>query len=382
MNTVVYASAKPWNSFTPVGSHGYAREFVRQNWCVAFLSTNITPWHRFLSRDKHLYMLRKAVHDNVGVWHEDNKLWEYVPWSLFHQKWSPRNWLKYDLGDFKRAFEYNHINTSPNIVWVDTPEYGVLFSMFPQSVKILRVADKNQFFQGTTKKIINYQFELAKQADLLLVTSFALEEEMLARGLNNVWRIPNGVEKSRFYCNITPKKPNEYYNLAGKIAVYAGEIQTWFDLELMKQVAQSNPSVNFIIIGKPKIDISEVDKINNLKFLGEKPPQDMLDYMSFADVGIIPFIKSEFVDAINPVKYYEYLACGLPVVSTYSYEFEKLKEPIFLAKTPLEFTDMLNRALALDVKTRESLREKAKEYSWSKRWQDVMSILVERELII
>lgn len=377
---VFYASAKDWNSESPVGSHGYAREFLRQGWTVVFISVNLTPWHRLLARDRDAYHRRIEICNQGGRWSEGRRLLEYVPWSLVHCKWLPKYWQKFDLGRFERDMKRHRISDSPAIVWVDTPEFGCLFDQYPNAKHIFRVADKNRFFSGVTKQLMKYQIETARAADTLIVTSFALEDEMKSQGLHNVLRVENAVDRTRFLSTKPRKKPPEYTQLEEHpIALYVGEIQTWFDLEMLKHTALKLPKVNFVIIGKVNIDISLVTGIKNIIFLGPRDPNTIIDYMEFADIGIIPFERSEFVDAINPVKYYEYIACGLPVVSSRSYEFEKLRLPVFIADHPEDFSGQVELALHTTQEEREHLRKLAHENTWSQRWRKIMNSIEPEE---
>ena len=380
--SVVYATSICWNTTYPVGSHGYAREFLRQGWKVAFLSTPITPWHRLLSKDQESYKNRKIIHNQGGEWKEDGVLWEYVPWTLLPSKKWPHVWDMFGLGDLTRAIGRQKAFHHPDVVWIDTAEYGKLFERFPNALKIFRVVDKMSFFRGITDSFMKYQMKTARKADLVIATSFILEEELKASGLTNVLRVPNGVEINRFQMTAPPPVPDEYKTIEKPIVVYAGAIEEWFNLPLLVDAAKRLPHVSFVIIGGVGIDTASAKGIPNLIFLGKKNPDLITRYMYHADVGMIPFQTSDFVHAINPIKYYEYTACGLPVVATSSYELERLGEPVFLANDGVAFAAQIQQALRLPKQDLSALRNRVFNVSWSKRWAVVHDVLKERGKIL
>lgn len=375
-NQILWGSPKHWRTSAPVGSHGYAREFAANGWQVLFISSPITPLHRFLASDKKLYAERKAIHKARGVWEETNKIWDYVPWSLAPSKQVPRLWLQTSLGDMDRAYRRKcHGTIKPSIVWIDSPEFGSFFEQYPGAFHILRIADRNQGLQSFNSKLIQYQRELAQRADLVIVTSFALEEEFRHWGIANLVRVPNGVDLRRFQAEIPPELPTELAALRKPVAVFAGMVDHWFDAELLARVAKMLPDVSFIIIGRVGIRIDSRYMADNIVFLGERPSDSIPAYLYHADVGIIPFKQNAFTDAINPVKYYEYIACGLPVVATNIRELQRIKEPVLLAADAEAFAWCIRNAILLPRECRKEYQQVARSASWSGRWYSIMQIV-------
>ena len=373
--TVYYGSSKLWSSNSPVGSHGYTKEFSKNDWQVAFLSPNITPYHRFLTKNKVLFQERNQIHKCGGKWYEDHRIWTYVPWSLVSSKQFPKNWLSFSLNDFEKALKRNNISGSPDIIWIDNPEFGQLFYKYPSAKHVIRIADMNQYFKEFSSKLIAIQVQLAKMADLVIVTSHALKNEMEKFEIPNLVRVPNGVDLERFQPNQIPDKPEEFLRMTGPIALFVGMIEDWFDAELLSEVALKLPEVNFVLIGECKINTISLEKLSNVYMLGSKSPAKVPSYMYHSNIGIIPFKQNDFCNAINPVKYYEYIACGLPVVATTSLEFQMLGEPVYLASNAQEFSIGIKKALGERSSLREHLREIAKEMSWEKRWNTIMKNL-------
>ena len=141
---------------------------------------------------------------------------------------------------------------------------------------------------------------------------------------------------------------------------------------------QELAKIKIVVIGDVRIDISIAEDVSNLLFLGRRNPMLVDSYMYHADVGLIPFRHSELVDAINPVKYYEYVACGLPVVATDSYELRSFGEPILLATGEKDFAEKIQQGLHMDKPEKEELQNRVRNCSWTKRWDLIRESLKER----
>src|SRR6185503_18370282 len=93
---------------------------------------------------------------------------------------------------------------------------------------------------------------------------------------------------------------------------------------LMEKVAQRFPHASIVMLGKCTMDVSRLEKYSNVHLLGRKPYADLPQYCKGFDVALIPFPISEVTLNANPLKAREYLAAGLPVVSTKIPEVEVL----------------------------------------------------------
>lgn len=126
---------------------------------------------------------------------------------------------------------------------------------------------------------------------------------------------------------------------------YVGTIAHWFDWPLVVRMAQSMPEATFRIIGpvtvKPPKGLPR-----NIELTGVKPHREAMQHAAAFDVGLIPFKILPLTSGVDPVKYYEYRALGLPVISTAFGEMaHRGREPgVFLVGTDL--LDSLTRALA------------------------------------
>ena len=213
---------------------------------------------------------------------------------------------------------------------------------------------------------------LFQTSDLVLTTSHALFEKAKQKSENVIF-LPNAGEFNHF----SKSKQNTVLNEIKKpIVGYFGSIAEWFDLELLKYLAENRPDVNFVLIGHTYgANIRKVDELDNVYFLGEQPYADLPNYLHSFDVCIIPFKITPLTRATNPVKIFEYFAAGKPVVSTNLPELFTIKELCYLAENKTDFLKKLDEALNEDDK---ELIKKRIEFASKNTWIDRFKTLYQK----
>jgi glycosyltransferase involved in cell wall biosynthesis len=160
---------------------------------------------------------------------------------------------------------------------------------------------------------------------------------------------------------------------------YYGALARWFDFDLLHQVAENHPEWIFVLLGPDHdgaVSSGELRQRTNLHWLGPKPYADLPFYLRCFDVGIIPFKLNEITHSASPVKLYEYMAAGKPVVITPMEE--SLRCPGVLAGDgPEAFAGQIERGLALrtDPDYQELLDRTARENTWDVRADQVLGAL-------
>jgi glycosyltransferase involved in cell wall biosynthesis len=122
---------------------------------------------------------------------------------------------------------------------------------------------------------------------------------------------------------------------------FFGLIADWVDLDLIRFLAESRQDWNFVLIGKQVADTRVLQGLQNVHLLGSKPYALLPNYAKAFDAAILPFVVNELTLAANPLKLREYLAAGLPVVSSAIPEAEKLQNIVHIGRNKREFLDQL-----------------------------------------
>jgi GT2 family glycosyltransferase/glycosyltransferase involved in cell wall biosynthesis len=232
--------------------------------------------------------------------------------------------------------------------------------------------DEWENFQGIKPALIEAETGLVRACDLLVVSAGRLEEKWRSYGKPTVLA-RNGVDYA-FYS--TRCRPNALLaDAAHPIVGYFGAIAEWFDIDLLAQVARQRPQYTFVLLGGVfGVDVSGLKALPNVMLLGQQPYATMPQYLYHFDVCIIPFKVNAITEATDPVKLYEYLSVGKPVVSVRLPEVEPYGEHVYLANDPHDFVAKLDRAVAEDDRELAARRrEFASQHTWTDRYLRIRS---------
>ena len=211
-----------------------------------------------------------------------------------------------------------------------------------------------------------------RDAEAVFAVSRPLLEELRERRADAEY-LPNGVEFDRFAAPPDASLlPDEIVRSVGRpSAGYVGALARWVDSELLLELARLRPDWDFFLVGEAlddSFDRLESARTPNLHLLGPRPYRAIPTILSTFDAGLIPFrIGSEGSNA-SPIKLYEYLAAGLPVVATPIPECEAIPE-VMVASSAAGFSDVLDRARRSrhSEDFRRCARDRARENDWSQR---------------
>jgi glycosyltransferase involved in cell wall biosynthesis len=221
-----------------------------------------------------------------------------------------------------------------------------------------------------------FYFQAVASADIVIATSEKLYS--MALGMNpNTYLVPNGCDFDYFYQASSKSLPipDDIANIPKPIIGYTGVIASWLDLELIDRVAAEFPNCSIVMVG-PLYNISDVPRRPNIHYLGFKPYDQLAAYEQAFDVGIVPFKLSSMVESVNPIKMWEYMAAGLPIVTTNLPEAAKHPDVIMCSQDEAQFIANIHRALYEDnPQLRERRLAVAKANSWLVRAQQIIDII-------
>ncbi|MDD3269398.1 MAG: glycosyltransferase [Syntrophomonadaceae bacterium] len=213
-------------------------------------------------------------------------------------------------------------------------------------------------------------------SDLVFTTSEKLYQ--MALGINaNTYLVPNGCDYDYFSQASTKSLPipDDMAGINGPIIGYIGVVATWCDLELIDRVAATYPNYNLVMVG-PLYNVNEVPQRPNLHWLGFKPYEQLASYAQMFDVGIIPFKSSKMTDSVNPIKMWEYMGAGLPIVSTNIPEASKYPDAVLCSENAEIFIQNINQALFTETpEKRQNRINLASANSWQSRAQQIINII-------
>lgn len=209
----------------------------------------------------------------------------------------------------------NTQNLSDFIFWYYTP-MALEFSehLQPQFI-VYDCMDELSAFKFAPPNIRKLEKQLFKTADLIFTGGKSLYEAK-KHWHSTIYCLPSSIDKQHFNQARKSNKFKQKNNLNLKLG-YSGVIDERFNLELIRAMAAQKPNWVFEIIGPVvKIDPNELPKLPNIRYIGPIDYEELPEFLSEWDIALIPFLLNEATRFISPTKTPEYLAAGLPVIST------------------------------------------------------------------
>jgi glycosyltransferase involved in cell wall biosynthesis len=268
------------------------------------------------------------------------------------------------------------------ILWAYVPQAEALLDALQPSLVVYHCVDDIAAQPGVDAESFRAaEARFAARADLVLASAPALADRM--RALNdNVLFAPNVADTTAFAAALQdgPRDPAMEALPHPRIVFTGAVVATKLDVALIVDVATARPDYAFALVGPtglgdPTTDVSALHAVPNVHLLGGRPHDQLPAVMRAADVGIIPYASNRLTASIFPMKVYEYLAAGLPVVTTALPALAGVEE-VAAAADAQTFAQALDRALAGDGdEERRDRSAAAAAHSWDARLAEIATAI-------
>jgi len=214
------------------------------------------------------------------------------------------------------------------ISWSFLPASAPVSGTLGEELVVYQCVDEFSAFSGTNgRHIAEMEERLLRRADLCITSSERLRERKSRLNPNTVL-VRHGVDFDHFVkaCDPHTEVPEDIAGLPRPVLGFFGLLADWVDLEVFEACARALPGASVALIGQvaPGVDLGRLRALPNVHFLGRKPYAQLPGYCKAFDVALMPFKWNELTLSANPLKVREYLAAGLPCVSTPLPEVEQL----------------------------------------------------------
>ncbi len=267
------------------------------------------------------------------------------------------------------------------LVWVTCPPGAeVVRRLNPPAVVYQRTDRWEAFPSADAEQIKRYDAFLKSRADVTLYCSTLLFEEEADQCRHGLY-LDHGVDFDRFAAAGRAENgaPSDVDALPRPRVGFIGGIDDHtFDPPLFANVAQELSDVQFFLVGACSLPEGWCE-LPNVHLLGQRPYEDVPQYMAAADVLIMPWNQSEWIQACNPVKLKEYLAVARPIVTTSFYELRNYDGLVSVARDAGEFAQAIRAGLASRIDP-ELQRRRVEKETWSAKCDRLLDFFTSANL--
>jgi len=329
---------------------------------------------RITKRIKKAFQSPKRVQENIWVWSPILLPFQGEAWVRKFNYHLLNNWLNYWL----KKLDFKH-----EIFWTYNPLTTRLFNTTGYEKLIYHCVDEIKAQPGMPADILEHaEKELASSSDFVFVTSPKLYQTRKAWN-ENTYYFSNVADFDHFSKarEESTEIPSDLKQIPSPRIGFVGAISGYkIDFKLLEYLAEKHPDYSFVLIGKvgegdPWTNIDNLKKFENVHFLGPKSYSSLPAYLKGIDVAILPNNINEYTDSMFPMKFFEYLAAGKPVVGVDLSALQEYRDICFLSKSYEEFSRNIDRALEDGTSTLDKRLSLAKEFTYETRTEKMMKII-------
>ena len=258
----------------------------------------------------------------------------------------------------------------PVIVWCSWTRIASMLQAFQPDLIVYDCLD--EFAEW-----LPYEPNMIDMADMVFCSSDYLMNRLTTQyDKKKISLLNNACDFAHFNRNyrVKPKKPADLPETTRARIGYMGAWAPWVDFDLVEKICLGFPQHQVVVIGLQMAEQLPLE-LPNFVFLGMKEYEQLPDYLAHLDVCIIPFKINLTTVATNPVKVYEYLAAGKPVVSTALPELNKIQPLVKIGCNHDHFLEQIKTCLKAPEDNIAERIKFARANSWETRYGDIEEVI-------
>jgi len=371
---VVCLSTTDWEK--PWGSRQQLMTRLAKSSRILFVEPPLSPLHLHKFK-KNIDRLSSSF---LGIRQVGENIWVCRPVPLFFGGISIRLNHGYHKLFAKQLSKWlTYLCMTPEILWSFSPFSAPLLKYLQFEKVIYHCVDRYAeatWLLNRSDIVYAHEIQLVQQADLVVALS-KITQKRLCQIKNSAIYVPSGVDAETFRQMRFVPPPKEMEKIPNPRIVISANFDRRTDVELLKCLVLRQTKWSFVFVGST---VGLVDNrfrnLPNVYSLGQKQYLELPPILWSCDVGIIPYHMNKLTLEMSPVKFYDYLACGLPVVSRPFPEIFQYSQFLYTADTTEEF--ILGIKLALHDNDNLMIEKRlafVKEHSWAHRLDKILRSL-------
>jgi glycosyltransferase involved in cell wall biosynthesis len=295
----------------------------------------------------------------------------------FGQKFDQINEVNHRLASSSLRNHIDRMGIEEYILWIYTPNGAPYLTTMSPKLSCYDCVDEYSAFPGAWRsRTIKMENKLAQGVDVVFTTAEALYEAKKKKNPNTHY-VPNVADFEHFHQTLATAPAKPIRDMTKPVIGFVGALNYKLNQELLTELFELRPDWNFVFIGPDRgFGIEKYARVPNATFFGRKPIAELPAFMAGMDVCIIPYKVDRYTRGVLPIKFFEYLASGRPVVSTPIPELSRFSDLVDVASTAEQFIGAIERRLKNDPQQQRDWRiDLARANSWETRIGEILKQL-------
>lgn len=275
------------------------------------------------------------------------------------------------------------------IIWVYHPGFGEAALSLPRKLLVYDCVDEYTAFPAYAKCkdwLAARERKLCENADLVFTTAPALYERKRVYNPTGTHYVHNVGDAEHFKRALESgtEVPEDAAKLPKPVITFIGAVSNYkLNIDWLLKLARERPHYQLALIGPigvsdPSTNVSALRGLPNVHVLGTRSYAELPGYLKGCDVAVIPYRLNQYTESVFPIKFFEYLATGKPVVVSRLPALSGFLDSVLVSDDEDSFVSQCDRALASGAEGREKRIALAEANSWSKRVSDLMQLIEEK----
>lgn len=377
---VVCFSTADWDTLLPTNKHHLMRRLAGLGARVLFLETLGTRAPKLSSGTDLARIGRRLSRSFEGPRKREKRLWTVSP--LVRPSWSTRSQIALNQAAFRLQLGRHLARFKNPIAWVYSPYAAHLVDSIQPSFVVYHMVDDLSAVPGADAEAIREaEARMLDRADVVFCTERSLYDRA-RRVSKNCHYMPNVADFAHF------SRPGDVKESAARLAhiqslgaprlLFSGNITPHkVDLALLVELARAHKNWQLVLVGpewegqRADRHLEQLRRQKNVTFVGHVPYDELPAFLHAADVLLIPYLLNDATRAVFPLKLFEYLSTGKPVVASPLPSLIPYSSAVRIAESIDDWTHQIMTALADTHELELQRRHLAKRHTWDRRIEEM-----------